>query len=450
MTTVTGKLLGAANPQRVEMVATLVDVTGQPAVGYVSSVPGELVCPVPIHADEDGGWEADLTANELVDSVAGDTLWSVQEGRALDGSPVLTYILVPESEDDWWVGGLRVDLSDTQTGQGTIVFVPGPEGPAGPTGVTGAQGPAGATGAAGPAGATGPQGETGPAGPAGADGADGGPGPTGDTGPQGPAGAAGAAGADGEDGATGPQGEQGPARPGVLTTSGQPSDAIGIDGDWAIDPGARRFYGPKADGAWEPWSRILPPTDTGWQLNGFAALGTDDLYLTHAADGFGSGTCWRTGLEPTDGLDVSFQCEMSGGSGADGITFALADPADTAATFQGGGGGELGLVGCTSVALALDTGAGSRARIVTTTASGMTTVATYGGALDLRAAPFVVRVRYADGALSAWLDGTLVFDEVAVAAVASSRVGWTGSNGGANDNHIIRGVDFVARGGFEF
>lgn len=267
-------------------------------------------------------------------------------------------------------------------------------------------------------------------------------------GPPGADGAPGATGATGATGPAGPQGAPGPARPGLLTTVGQPANGTGIDGDWALDVGARRIYGPKTAGVWETFSQIAPPTASGWTRNGFAALTGQDLFLTHAADGFGSGTCWHNTLEPTDGLDVTFEVEMSGGTGADGVTFALADPA-TLATFQGGGGGDLGLVGCTAVALALDTGAGSRARIVTTTASAMTTVATYGGALNLRAAPVTVRVRYAAGKLSAWLDGTLLFDQVTVAAAASARVGWTGSNGGANDDHIVRGVQFTTRGGIQ-
>lgn len=161
MTTVTGKLIGAANSQRVEMRATLVDVTGKPAVGYVASVPGELVRPVPITPESDGDWTVDLTANTLIESDAGDTLWAIQEGRAADGTPIMTYVVVPATGTHW-AGNIRADLSDTITGQGTIVYLPGPEGPAGPTGATGATGPQG------PAGDTGPQPELGAAG-AGAD-----------------------------------------------------------------------------------------------------------------------------------------------------------------------------------------------------------------------------------------------------------------------------------------
>lgn len=398
MTVVRGKLIGPPSPARTEVTATLVDVTGIRTLGYVASLEGEVVQPVRTRPEADGTWETDLPPNAGIESLMGDTLWAVTEGRALDGTPVVTYILVPETGGPYWLGDLRVELADTVTGDGSIVFIAGPPGETGPQGL---QGEAGAQGIPGPA------------------------------------------------GATGPQGEPGPARPGLLTTVGQPDDAVGIDGDWALDAGARRLYGPKTAGAWTAWLNIPAPTEPGWQLNGFATLETTDLYLTHAADGFGSGTCWRTTTDPTDGLDVTFECEMSGGTGADGVTFALADPVDTAATFQGGGGGELGLVGCTAVAVALDTGAGSRARIVTTSPTTMTTVATYGGALALRTAPVVVRVRYADGALSAWVDGVLLFDQVVVAAPATARLGWTGSNGGANDDHIIRSVEFVAAGGIE-
>jgi hypothetical protein len=393
MTTVTGKLIGFASPQRVEMRATLVDVTGQSAVGYVSSVPGEVVRPVPISPDTDGDWTVDLTPNASIESMAGDTLWAIQEGRSRDGTPIISYVVVPATGTHW-VGSILADLSDTQTGDGTIVYLPGPAGP------------------------------TGPAGPAGA------------TGPQGPA---------------GPQGEPGddaPARPGVLwPVTEQPENSLGIDGDWALSLGERRIYGPKAGGVWEPWSRIDPPTSSGWQRNGLAALDGADLYLTRAIDGFGAGSTWTTATYPSE-VDVQFTVEMSGGTGADGVTFALAVPA-TAATFVGGGGGELGLVGCTAVALALDTGAGSRARIVTTDADSMDAVATYGGVLNLRAAPARVRVLHEDGALSVWLDDLLVFDQVAVTIPATARVGWTGANGGANDDHIIRNVQFVAKGGIQ-
>lgn len=152
MTTVNGKLLGAAHPERVEMKATLVDVTGAPAVGYVTTLEGELVRPVPVQADTAGVWTVSLTANALITSQAGDTLWAIQEGRGKDGSPVVTYIAVPATGGPYWAGELLADLSSTRTGDGTVVYLAGQKGDPGAPGAAGAPGAPGAPGADGPAG----------------------------------------------------------------------------------------------------------------------------------------------------------------------------------------------------------------------------------------------------------------------------------------------------------
>lgn len=178
MTTVTGKLIGADNPQKVEMKATLVDVTGKPAVGYVATVPGEVVRPVPITPESEGDWTAVLTANSLIQSDAGDTLWAIQEGRAKDGTPIHTYVVVPATGGPYWAGEIRADLTDTITGGGTVVYLPGPQGATGPTGQAGAAGQDGdsayeiavaggfvGTEAQWLASLVGPPGATGPAGP---------------------------------------------------------------------------------------------------------------------------------------------------------------------------------------------------------------------------------------------------------------------------------------------
>lgn len=181
MTTVTGKLIGADNPQKVEMKATLVDVTGKPAIGYVATVPGEVVRSVPITPEADGDWTVSLTANSLIQSDAGDTLWAIQEGRSKDGTPIYTYVVVPSTGGPYWAGEIRADLTDTITGGGTIVYLPGPQGATGPTGPAGTAGQDGEDGdsayeiavAGGFVGTeaqwlaslVGPQGATGPEGP---------------------------------------------------------------------------------------------------------------------------------------------------------------------------------------------------------------------------------------------------------------------------------------------
>jgi hypothetical protein len=168
MTTVTGKLIGPSHPDRVEVSATLVDVTGATVVGYAATVTGEVVQPKTIQADATtGAWTVDLLPNSQITSTAGDTLWCITEGRALNGVPNRTYIAVPDTGGPYWLGDIRADLSNTQTGQGTVVYLAGQQGPAGPAG------PAGPTGPAGPQGGPGPQGPKGDQGTPGAAGADG-------------------------------------------------------------------------------------------------------------------------------------------------------------------------------------------------------------------------------------------------------------------------------------
>nr|WSX25607.1 hypothetical protein OG690_37955 [Streptomyces tubercidicus] len=220
MTTVQGKLIGLSDPQRVQVTATLVDMAGERAVGYVAAEPGEIVGPVSVMPDGTGVWGMDLTPNADITADAGDTAWAVTEGRALDGTPNTTYVVVPEGGGPWWLGDVRIALPGTASGTGTIVYVPGPAGPQGEAGATGSAGPAGpageqgTVGQTGPQGSAGPQGDTGDTGPAGATGAQG---PKGDQGDAGPTGAQGPKGDTGSSGATGPKGDKGdPGDPATL------------------------------------------------------------------------------------------------------------------------------------------------------------------------------------------------------------------------------------------
>ncbi|MFH8483619.1 glycerophosphodiester phosphodiesterase family protein [Streptomyces sp. NPDC018055] len=145
MTTVTGKQIGGT-PQRTEVTITLVDVTGTRAVGYVGGDEAQIVRPVTVKPTEDGTWQTSLVPNALIEADAGDTVWQVQEGRALDGTPVLTYILVPETGGPHWIGDLRVDLGDAPTGGSTVVYVPGLPGAAGRDGTDGIDGTDGLNG----------------------------------------------------------------------------------------------------------------------------------------------------------------------------------------------------------------------------------------------------------------------------------------------------------------
>ncbi|MDX5526096.1 glycerophosphodiester phosphodiesterase [Streptomyces sp. DE06-01C] len=136
MTTVTGKLVGGI-PSQTRIEIELADVTGTRAIGYAGGEEAEVVRPVLVKPQTDGTWSADLIPNAQIQADAGDTVWAVMEGRSYDGTPVMTYIVVPETGGPHWVGDLRVDLGDAMTGGSTIVYVPGPAGDDGQDGTDG-------------------------------------------------------------------------------------------------------------------------------------------------------------------------------------------------------------------------------------------------------------------------------------------------------------------------
>ena len=96
----------------------------------------------------------------------------------------------------------------------------------------------------------------------------------------------------------------------------------------------------------------------GWQLNGTAQLNTTaspaNLQLTPA-------TNWQAGsaFYPTPvagvGITASFDAFIGSGSGADGLTFTLADASVTQPTALGVNGGGEGFSGITGFAVSLDT-----------------------------------------------------------------------------------------------
>lgn len=82
---------------------------------------------------------------------------------------------------------------------------------------------------------------------------------SGEPGPEGPEGPAGPTGPTGATGATGPVS--------LLTGAGAPTGPTGADGQFYLDIVTRRFYGPKAAGAWPAsTARLMPLSPTYAQL----------------------------------------------------------------------------------------------------------------------------------------------------------------------------------------
>lgn len=203
-----------------------------------------------------------------------------------------------------------------------------------------------------------------------------------------------------------------------------------------------------------PAGQNLPaPTDASWIRNGAATLNGSDLLLTKAGGGYGAGSSFYPTAVPSSGLHASFTAELDGGTGADGLTLALLDPAAATANSLGNPGGGLGFAGVQGVSVDLVTAwnstvnSGNFIGIASSTsgaAGDLSYTASNTNLPSLRATTHQVTVDYtAAGHLVVQLDGTQVLD-AAVQLQPSVLVGFTAANGGSDDNHIVRGATVTA------
>ncbi len=99
-----------------------------------------------------------------------------------------------------------------------------------------------------------------------------------------------------------------------------------------------------------------PASAGGWQLNGSSKVVSGALQLTQASPGYQAGTAIMGAPVSSANLSATFTATIGGGgtTGADGLTFMLANPS-TAPTAVGAIGGGLGFSGLSGTAVALDT-----------------------------------------------------------------------------------------------
>ncbi|MEU6142957.1 choice-of-anchor D domain-containing protein [Streptomyces sp. NPDC047081] len=196
---------------------------------------------------------------------------------------------------------------------------------------------------------------------------------------------------------------------------------------------------------------VLPaPGAGGWKLNGSAQLSGDDLQLTQASpDQAGSAVFPVPVL--TDGLKAAFTTVVGGGTGADGLTFSLIDPARATPTALGAKGGGLGWTGVPGVAVTFDTyknGTDPSANFVGIATAGTGTSLTYAstttGVPNLRAGPHTVVVSVAGKTLTVTMDGVQLLRTTVASLSPTAFVAFTGGTGGKTDIHTVRDVAVTA------
>jgi hypothetical protein len=194
----------------------------------------------------------------------------------------------------------------------------------------------------------------------------------------------------------------------------------------------------------------LPAPPTGWRANGSATQSAGAVQLT-AATVRQAGSAFYGSPVATDGLTASFTAQLNGGTGGDGLSFALVDSTRGAATGVGVNGGGLGFSGLPGLSVDLVTSwsaqlKGSNFIGVATGPAGspdtLNYLASAKAPTSLRTGTHAVGVTVAGGHVKVSLDGAQLLDYVPATGVIPSNayVGFTGSTGASTDIHAVSGI----------
>jgi outer membrane protein assembly factor BamB len=188
---------------------------------------------------------------------------------------------------------------------------------------------------------------------------------------------------------------------------------------------------------------VLQP---GWHLSGRAALSNGYLWLTPVMKDTAGAAFWGARV-PTGSLRASFTAQMTGGTGGNGLTFALVG-AGAVPGEPGRVGTRLGLAGIPAVAVALQTSSSPQNQsrncigVVTSTAGAkvlswrsVVTVAS-----SLRSGPVQVTVIVSGGVMTAELDGFTVLS-LRVKLPPYAYVGFTAGTSSRTERHLISAVE---------
>ena len=195
----------------------------------------------------------------------------------------------------------------------------------------------------------------------------------------------------------------------------------------------------------------ITPPGGGWTVNGSATSSGTNLNLTKVNTNKAASAVYGTAV-PSAGLSASFTAQLNGGTGGDGLTFAMLDSTKSTATSIGGAGGGMGFSGLSGVAVVLSTyqqtGAPSNNFVgIATGGSGgtLTYLATSTNIGALRTGTHTVTVQQTGNQLDVSVDGTLVLSPT-VTLPANVLPAFTAGNGSLDDNHIVSGVAITANG----
>lgn len=184
---------------------------------------------------------------------------------------------------------------------------------------------------------------------------------------------------------------------------------------------------------------LAPPGGQCWAYNGSAAMSGSALVLTTASTSK-HGSAFSCDSVPSAGLTASFTAAIGGGTGADGLTFAMLDSAKAGPRSIGSGGSGLGFAGLPGVAVTLDTYPANVVGIATSTSGGpLKYVATAKWPSSLRTTSTVKVTVSASGVVTVYINGTKAVSAT-VQVPPNILAGFTAATGGRDDRHAVSNV----------
>jgi opacity protein-like surface antigen len=193
---------------------------------------------------------------------------------------------------------------------------------------------------------------------------------------------------------------------------------------------------------------VQGPASGSWQDNGSAQQLGSDTQLTDTDENEAGDAVSPTAIDPV-GLHVKFTAQIGGGSGADGLAFALLDASESTPSSLGSYGGGMGFNLLTGVAVTLDTWqdpnepnnnfTGILRSDSRSSLRKLHYVATKTLPTSLRAGTHTVEIRVTATHISAVIDGqTRVADAAPIPTTA--YLAFTGGTGAVTDFHTVRDV----------
>jgi len=197
----------------------------------------------------------------------------------------------------------------------------------------------------------------------------------------------------------------------------------------------------------------ISPPGGGWSYNGSAVMSGSDTTLTHAT-ALQAGTVIYPRAVSTSSVTASFQVQIGGGSGANGMTFAFLAPT-TKVNSVGSNGSGFGLAKLPGLAVVLSTypslgvQSSNFVSIVNSTTTGLSSVATRVPVGQLSSGTHTVTVSLAENtttkkfSLVVSIDGGLVVQS-SVGIAPTALLAFTAGTGLKTDSHVVRNAALTA------